>query len=326
MRTMIIPCAGSHTVNELPLFLNRHPDGELIALKSIRGVFPEKYDRIVYSVLRETEEKYSASQKIREAMKELFEPEIIILDKSTKGPAQTVYETILTAKIEGEFSVRDSHVYMELDKDYSGNFIAGLDLTEYGKTIENLRSKSFILLNEQKKVLDIIEKHFSSDVISVGLYGFMDTKDYVMAYNRLNDSNYPVNKLYVSHIISYLIGYCQRVFHLAKTVEFEDWSTKAAWQRLQRGYSTCFVDLDKICENGFLFDKKVIDEIVALSNVGMCFVGFSSSNMDEDAMQRKCRDAGMNVIAVISGCSHSLSRLLIQNKKDLTEIALEVLA
>lgn len=324
MRTLLIPCAGSRMVDGLPLYLNRHPDGELLAIKSITGVFPENYERVIFTILQEADERYGAAEKIKESIGDKWNADVCILNEKTNGPAETVYKTIIAAGVEGEFAVRDSHAYIELDKDYSGNFIAGLDLTEYEKPIENLRSKSFIVLNEQKQVLDVIEKHFCSDVISAGLYGFKHTDDFKMAYEHLSDPNYPISKMYLSHIISYLIGYSQRVFHSAKIPRFEDWSTKTAWQKVQKSHSTCFLDLDTVCGNTMPFDEKIIMQLIKLSKAGISFIGFSTQDNDMcDVMEYLC-SAGINIITIVNGCTNSKVRSLILDKEDLNEMALEV--
>jgi len=313
-------------IGDIPLFLNYHPDGELIAVKAIQGVFPEQYDRVVFTILREADEKYGAVEKIYTAIhqKAGVNAEIVVLEEKTGGPAETIYKTISAAGINGEFAVRDSHAYIRMEKDYRGNFIAGLDLTKYEKPIENLRGKSFIVLNEQKQVLDVIEKHFCSDVISAGLYGFKSTSDFKMAYEHLSDPDYPIDKLYLSHVISYLIGYSQRVFHSVKITEFEDWSTKTAWQKVQKTHATCFLDLYEVCGRGLPYEKGIMDKLIALSNAGVSFVAFTAENVDTGMVSEYLKRNGVNIIHAVSGCSNSKIRTLVLNKEDLSEMVLEV--
>lgn len=323
MRTLIIPCAGSRMVDGLPLFLNCHPDGTLLAKKAVDGIGIDNYDRIVYSILKEIDDKFSAGNIIKNTFKNNSKVEICILPQKTNGPAETVYNTIKNANIEGEFSVRDSHAYIEIDKFISGNFIAGLDLTIFEKTIENLRSKSFIVLNEQHQVLDVVEKHFCSDVISAGLYGFKSSEDYKVAFEHLSDSNYPITKLYISHIISYLIGYSKRVFHSIQVKKFEDWSTKSAWQKVQKTYSTNFIDLDCIFEKTNLQDDKYINYMAELSKNGASFVGFTCK-LDKIELQKFFASKNINVLDIISINSVSKVKNLILDRSELEKLYLEV--
>lgn len=323
MRTLIVPCAGGRNIDGTPLYLNRHPDGDLLVIKAIRGIFAENYDRIVITVLKDDHEKFKVEDRIYEANDPKYPIEIAVLPEKTSGPAETVYKSIKLANISGEFAIRDSHASISLEKDISGNFLAGLDLTKYERPIENLRSKSFVTLNEQGQVLDVVEKHFCSDVISTGLYGFKGTDDYVMAFRHLKDSNYPFDKLYVSHIISYLIGYRQRVFRAEMVTDFEDWSTKTAWQKVQKSYATCFLDLDRLFKSKGDDQDRMIESLLRLSRRGTRFIGFTTKANDTDRIEEYLKKNQIEILAVIGRCTYSKVRALISNETELNDLLLE---
>ena len=315
MRTLVVPCAGTRKINNNPLFLTRYPDNQLLALKAIEGVYPDNYDRIIFTVLKDVDKKFHACEMIKRENKGKYNVDFVVLDEQTSGPAETIYQTIKKAGIDGEFAVRDTHAYLSVKKDYVGNFVAGLDLTTYEKTIDNLRSKSFITINEQGQILDVVEKHFCSDVISAGFYGFKSTEDFNNAYEHLCDPNYNIKKLYLSHVISYLIGYSQRVFHRAKVLEFEDWSTSMAWQKVQKDNSLCFIDLDSI-----EIDFDTLDKLVSLSKAGMAFIGFSYNNISLDDIEMR----GVNIISIVHNCPRTNSKTIINNLEDIDRMLLEV--
>ena len=315
MLTLVVPCAGTRKINNNPLFLTRYPDNQLLALKAIEGVYPDNYDRIIFTVLKDVDKKFHACEMIKRENKGKYNVDFVVLDEQTSGPAETIYQTIKKAGIDGEFAVRDTHAYLSVKKDYVGNFVAGLDLTTYEKTIDNLRSKSFITINEQGQILDVVEKHFCSDVISAGFYGFKSTEDFNNAYEHLCDPNYNIQKLYLSHVISYLIGYSQRVFHRAKVLEFEDWSTSMAWQKVQKDNSLCFIDLDSI-----EIDFDTLDKLVSLSKAGMAFIGFSYNNISLDDIEMR----GVNIISIVHNCPRTNSKTIINNLEDIDRMLLEV--
>lgn len=324
MRIMIVLCAGSRIIDGIPLYLQRHPDGMLIAEKAIQGVYPENYDRIVYSVLKEADEAFDVKSKLLEEMGNKYPIEIIDILKKTSGPAETVYETLTIGNIDCEIVIRDSHNYIEIEQDRGGNFIAGLDLITYDKTIEGLRTKSFITLNGQSQVLDVVEKRFCSDVISAGLYGFKKASDFKLAYEHLSDPNYPIKKLYVSHIISYLIGYKQRIFHSVRTTYFEDWATSNAWNKVQRCHSTCFLDLDEVCGVEPPFDDIVITNLKKASTNGCLFIGYSRwTSLDKDGLIGYMRENGINIQNIVTSCTFSKSRVLIEDRADIEDLILE---
>ena len=68
MRTLIVLCAGGQRIDGKPLYLCRHPEGEIIAERVLKGIYPESYDRIVYSILEEEDIEYHASSVLRELM------------------------------------------------------------------------------------------------------------------------------------------------------------------------------------------------------------------------------------------------------------------
>lgn len=324
MRTLIVPCAGSRNIAGVPLFLNRHPDGRLLVIKAIQEIFPENYDRIIVTVLKKDYEEFDVKGKIEEANAGKYPIEFVRLLEKTSGPAETIYKTIELADISGEFAVRDSHNYIALKEDITGNFLTGLNLTKYERPIENLRSKNFITLNEQGQVLDVVEKHFCADVISTGFYGFKSADDFCLAFQRLNDPDYSFAGIYISHIISYLIGYQQRIFRAEMVTEFEDWSTKTAWHRVQKFHATFFLDLDQLCGTDGCMSERTMQNLQKLSRQGAKFIGFTATITAIDRLENYLREKQIAVLNIIGGCTHSPIRMLVGSETELNELLLEV--
>lgn len=324
MRNLVVLCAGSRTVNGHPLFLLRHPDGKLIAEKVIEGIFPESYDRIVYVVLKETDQIFDAGARILSSIGRNYPVEVLQLSQKTGGPAETAYYAVKRANIKGQLFIRDSHSYIALSEKPAGNCVAGLYLMKYEKTIDNLRSKSFIVLNEQKQILDVVEKRFCSDVISGGLYGFKQAADFVMAYEKLSDPDYPIQKLYVSHIISYLIGYSRRIFHCSFISEFEDWATPGSWMRIQKKYATYFFELETVCGMDIPYEENIIDILRQASKNGCRFIVYTSeSNVDVSRLMKYMHDEKINVLQIVTGCTASRIKAIINTRELLEEMVLE---
>ena len=221
MSTLIIPCLGRKIINEKPQYLNRHPNGKLLIERSIEGVFNEDHQKVLIVLLESDVIEYKAKDIILSELKN-YPIEIVTLEKMTQGPAETVFETIKKAQLSGAIVVKDSDNYLKTQTAPNGNFVAGLDLNEWEHDVQNLKSKSFLIVNEQGNLLDIIEKKICSDVVCLGLYGFNKAEDFVRSYKHLSNSNYPISRLYLSHVISYLIGYYGRVFYCATTSEYEN--------------------------------------------------------------------------------------------------------
>lgn len=261
MRNLIIPCCGRNFLNGKPKYLNEHPDGQLLAIKTFQELNISVFDKVYYVILREDVERYNAISKISEAISlQNIDYKVIMLDERTDGPAETVYRAIVEEKITGEIVIKDLDNMLGTVETVSGNFVAGLNLIEYEKDVYDLRKKSFVILNEQNIVLDIVEKRLCSDVISAGLYGFENADDFIFSYEKLQDKNYGIRHLYVSHVISYLIGFLQQSFNFVGVSKFESWGTEKEWNDVLQEYGSrnksglLIIDLD-----GTLIDTNSIN-------------------------------------------------------------------
>lgn len=324
MSTLIVPCLGRKIINDLPQYLHRHPRGKLLIERSIEGVFTKEYDRVLIALLKDDVKRYHADDIIYEQVKR-FPIEIITLEKMTSGPAETVYRTIQKACVTGSVAVKDADNFLSTECVPEGNFVAGLDLNTWERDIHNLRNKSFLILNEQKNLLDIIEKKVRSDIICLGLYGFKKAEDFVKAYEKLNDISYPMPKIYVSHVISYLIGYSGHVFHYIPSIEYENWGDERLWKDLQRDYALYFIDLDNILgRNGELCEKSK-DKLTELQKRGASFVGYTVEDEDyKISALRVLQDAGLEFIKVVYGCPYSEKKEIIASDMELERNVIEL--
>lgn len=320
MSTLIIPCLGRKLMNGKPQYLLRHPNGKLLIERCFEGIFPDDYQKIYIAVLQSDIRKFAADTQILNALSQKYSVDIIAFPEMTSGPAETVYEVLKQKRVTGPVVVKDSDNYLRIATQQIGNFIAGLDLNEWDRDVHNLRNKSFLILNEQKNVLDIIEKKIRSDVISLGMYGFRKAENFIRAYERLSDGSYPISKLYVSHIISYLIGYSGKVFRYIPVTEYENWGDERLWQDLQRDYTLYFVDLDHIIgESGNLMNVQR-EKLLALQNRGASFVGFTTQDEGYKVMaQQVLEDAGLRFLKVIYGCPYSMEKQFIHSESDLEQ-------
>lgn len=259
MKTLIIPCCGKARLNDIPKYLNRHPEGELLIRKCIEGLDNISFDRVVVTIPQSDVVDYDAYCKIMYELKDYSNLEILVLENDTRGPAETVYLTIEKMNISGEIVIKDCDNYVKYDGLEQSNFVVGLNLFEYQQEIFNIRNKSFIVINEQKHIIDIVEKQIKSDIICLGMYGIGSAEKFVRAYKRLADKNYGIKQLYISHIISYLIGYEDMVFRYVNTYGYENWGTDEEWHYITRKYYNCRTKLAIFDLDGTLFDTKDIN-------------------------------------------------------------------
>ena len=83
---------------------------------------------------------------------------------------------------------------------------------------------------------------------------------------HLNDASYPISKLYVSHVISYLIGYSGRVFRYVNSIAYENWGDERLWKDMQRDYTLYFIDLDNILGSDGILTESNKEKLEVLQN------------------------------------------------------------
>jgi hypothetical protein len=324
MSTLIIPCVGRKISNGMPQYLMRHPNGNRLIERSIEGVFSESYQRILVVLLAEDEEEYRAKTIIETELGH-YPIEVLLLEHMTSGPAETIYQAIKKADLTGPFVVKDSDNFLKTKVDPVGNFVAGLDLNTWERDVHNLRSKSFLIVNEQGNLLDIIEKKVRSDVICLGLYGFKRTEDFIKAYERLDDASYPITKLYVSHVISYLIGYSGRVFHYIDSEEYENWGDEKHWNDMQRDYTLYFIDLDNILGGKGVLSDHHREKLSILQDRGAAFIGYTVNDEGyKIAALNLLEEAGLKFIKIIYGCPYSENKEIIASDDALERKVIEL--
>lgn len=315
MNTLIVPCALNQIIDGEPLGMKRHPLGKLLVHQCFYNLNLDSFDSIIIALSRKEESAYGIKERIIQEVQEYENIKVIILDEETSGPAETVYQTVVKERVMGSLVIKDSTNYINISKHmYGKNFIAGINISVWPEDIHDIRRKSFIKVNEQSKVLDIIEKKVKSEIIGVGLYGFKEAGDYCKAYEKLSNSVHPLRSLYVSHIISYLIGVYGKVFHYIPVTEFEDWSSEKCWLDIQTRYANYFLDLDEIfgldldCHN----HRDVIEDLTKLSVKGATFIGFTSNDESVKKMMKNLfLKNGINCIQVVYGCSMSKVKRII---------------
>ena len=247
MKTLIIPCAGksSRFPNMKPKYLLTYPDGKLMLQKAIEGMDLTLFQRIIITIIRDHEEKYEAKTILEQIYKNDIKIEILMLEDFTSCQAETVALTLCYAKVEGEFWVKDSDNYVEAPID-NANAIVGLNIETYQNEVNRLAQKSFLVVNEQGNIIDIIEKKITSQYICIGVYGFENAELFIETYKKLKEQKSVTKEIYISHIVSYLIGTKKCVFKYVEAKQYEDWGTLADWRIIQKSHALYFVNLDGV--------------------------------------------------------------------------------
>lgn len=247
MNTLIIPCAGKSNrfPNMKPKWMLTHPDGQLMIEKSLHGLNMEIFDRIIITIVEAHSKEYEAELILNQVFKDNKKIEICVLEDFTKSASETIYLTLEKMKVEGAFIVKDSDNYVKttIPKDFS-NFVVGYDLHKH-PDITNVPCKSFLEINEQNIIQDIIEKRVVSNIICIGVYAFESVDLFKKGYKELVDKKIS-GEMFISHVISYLLRAKDNVFLYNEAEDYADWGTLTEWKEVQKKFRTYFVDVDGV--------------------------------------------------------------------------------
>ena len=234
MKTLIVPCCGNLTYEGTPAYLLAAPTGEMLLSAALSGMELDTFDRIAVVIPSFHDEKWNATEKILSAIRHK-NIEILTLDHETAGPANTILEAIERLDIKGSIVIKDADNCIQYTECDEGNYVVGIDIYEFDGEIRNLKNKSFLVCNEQNQLLDVVEKRICSSLVCLGAYGFADAEDFVFACKALKDPIYGLDSLYVSEIITYLMGYQSLTFQFVVADNYRNWGNDYDLHNLMQG-------------------------------------------------------------------------------------------
>lgn len=329
MKTLIMPCAGrsSRFPNMRPKWMLYYPDGKMMIEKAMEGICIEEFDQIIIVIVKEHAQLHEADKILEEIFhfSQSDKYKLYILEDYTSSQAETVYRALTENHVEGSFAVKDSDNYIKLDKrllEYE-DFVAGININEFSKEIYRLNAKSFLILNEQSIITDIIEKKIKSEYICIGMYGFSDAERFKYAYRQLTKINKDGYEIYISHIISYLIGSKKSIYKYIQAQDYEDWGTLKDWNAVLKEKATYLVNLDGVLcekterygEKGWRADLRPIEENILTikklyDNGAQIIIMTVRDEQSEDKIKELLMGYGIESFRLILNCFHSQQTIL----------------
>lgn len=247
MRTLIIPCAGksSRFPNMRPKWMLTHPDGQMMIQKAVSSQDLTAYDRVVIVIVKDHIEKYDAELVLNQAFGEINKVEICILPTFTKSASETISKAIEAMNITGSIVIKDSDNAVEFTlPNKEINAAVGMELTSDSE-IRNIQAKSFLRVNDQGLILDILEKKIVSNTICLGVYIFADARQFVQSYEAMNKGDFK-GEMYISHVMSFMLTEKNQPFQYITAKSYQDWGTLIEWKDVQKNMRTIFIDFDGV--------------------------------------------------------------------------------
>lgn len=234
---IIVPAAGLST-----RFPNTRPKYSLVdysgtmMLKSSLIPYLDKY-KIHVGILKEHDDLYN----IKSFLKHEFGSSIniVVLEKPTKGPAETVHKIIKSKKIKNktQILIKDCDSFFE-HSFLEGNYIC-TSLYESNTLIKKPAAKSYVVSNDQNIIQNIVEKQIISNEFCVGGYAFRNVEVYNSCFDKIKNIK---NELFVSNIIQAAI-LNKEIFISNKVNKYIDVGTAEEWFEYN-DKSVIFCDID----------------------------------------------------------------------------------
>jgi len=244
MKSLIIPIAGksSRFPNTRPKWMLTHPkSGLFMGIESIRGINLEFFDKIYFVALKKHQDEYSFEKGFKQELEDLnllSKTELIYLNKETSSQSETVYKAIIENDIHGFITIKDSDNYFNCELIDTANKVSYYNLHKTSNI--NPSNKSYIKLDENNIITNIVEKSIISPTFSIGGYSFNSAKDFVDSFEEIKDLE---GECYISNII-YNMMLNDKIFYGQPCSEYKDWGTVEDWNRYKSTYNTLFVDID----------------------------------------------------------------------------------
>lgn len=318
---LILPVAGesSRYPGVKPKWLLTHPNGNLMFHEAIRRLDLSAIDEIILIGLRAHLEGLGARAAVERqfAHSDIDRPwRIVSIDQSRSQP-DTILQGIQRLDVQGPIFIKDA------DNQYAcapeaGNSVATMHLGHAG--VVDPSSKSYVELDENGMLSNIVEKRVISDRFCVGGYGFDDAKAFVQTYESIAH----IDNLYVSHVIFQMLA-SGVAFNSLEARDFIDWGTLKDWNRFKRKFATLFIDLDgTLFENaGRYFDPvwgetdpihESVEAINRLHETGKVQIIITTSRPESarDLTEAQLSRHGVRHDQLICGLTHS-KRIVIND-------------
>ena len=212
----------------------------MMVTEAISGLNLDFFDHIYFICLQHHEDKYSFMKGFVSELDDAGLREksnIVLLPEQTDSQSETVYTFLSGYDLDGFVFIKDSDGFYRCDVE-ERNQVAYFDLNDMDDI--NARTKSYVDLDVNDVVTNIVEKKVISSTFSSGGYGFADAKEFCKTFEKLQDMD---GECYISHIIFEMM-LSGSTFYGTKTTDFKDWGTLDAWNKYKSQYKCLFVDID----------------------------------------------------------------------------------
>lgn len=220
MFSLIVPIAAKFdcSCSKAPLLFRKNKKS-LFCVESILSLkFRENISAIYFTTLKNYSTKWNLKKKFESEFKKLGmkNAKLVELDKPTQSQPETIYRTIKAENISGSFFIKDADCSFSCDI-IPQNAVAIYPLEKL--TWVNPQHKSYVCVDDNFYITNIIEKRIVGNFFSAGGYCFDDCEAFCNAYEKFKSPK----GLYLSHIVYSMLleGRSFRPIEVENYIDFE---------------------------------------------------------------------------------------------------------
>lgn len=254
---------------------------------------------------------------------------IITLENRTNSTVETICMGLAKLNKEFQFVIKDSDNLIEShdflkESSEQQNLLGFIDIDQ-NPTISHV-GKSYVDLNKDNFIINIIEKSVKSNLMNTGIVSFRSAAEFM----SFGESALNKRVTYVSDVIKMMIQNKIK-FKGFEIKEYQDWGTLHQWTKFKNSYMTIFVDLDGTLVvnshplainnnnnwNSFIPLYENIDLLLKLQKTGRVQIIFTTSRSKNyfDLINTNLQKIGFQDFQLITGLFHS-KRVLINDFSD----------
>ena len=222
-KNLIVPVAKKSDKNDFPYVFGFNTEGVMLCVKAILGLELSQFSNIFFVILKEHDKLFNIKTLLEMQFKQcsLKNAKVIVLEEQTMNQPETVYKAVKQEKIDGSVFIKDADGFFKCGL-VDENGLAVYSLEEYDSFI-NLKNKSFVYIDDNFYITNVIEKRIIGKYINVGGYFFEDIKQFCSYYEEIGAQR----GLYLSHIV-YAMLLDRIVFRPIEISDFDDWDARQA--------------------------------------------------------------------------------------------------
>jgi len=205
---LIVPMVTGE-LTSLPIEYRYDNNGIMRCVAAVSELPLKQFTDIYFVVSKQADIKWHLETKIKcdicnllkdDKLDEHTNINFIKLDTPTKSQIDTIYNAVKLYNIEGSIFIKDADNSFALNSLPFHNSVCIYSIEDCN--IFEPQHKSYVSIDDNMLITNIIEKRVISKYFNCGGYSFSDVKYFIEAYNHFKNCD---THVYLSHLIYYLM-------------------------------------------------------------------------------------------------------------------------